>query len=209
MLGLIELRICAAVTFLVTASEIAAGLARRRRPTHRARVVASRPPLRGTEVLWVGGTFAAVLWPLGAFLVPSIAYAWPALPTSPVLDAAQIAGAGIGIAGGGLFYRSSVALGVLLTPAIQLQEGHRLIDFGPYRWVRHPLYSAVLLIAFGQALLFLSVPALLLALVLLGLATYRAGLEEQLLRSPAAFGEAYEAYMARTGRFLPRLRAPP
>ncbi len=90
-----------------------------------------------------------------------------------------------------------------LTPAIQVQAGHRLVETGPYRTVRHPLYTAIMLIAAGQTLLFLSLPMGVLTLILVGLATYRARLEEGLLRSPAAFGARYDAYMARTGRFLP------
>jgi len=94
-----------------------------------------------------------------------------------------------------------------MTPAIQVQEGHQLLRTGPYRLIRHPVYTAIIAIALGQALLFLSAPAVLLALILFGLAEYRARLEEDLLRSPEAFGPTYDAYMTRTGRFLPRLRS--
>jgi len=76
---------------------------------------------------------------------------------------------------------------------------------GPFRYIRHPVYTAIVGAALGQTLLLLSLPLALLTLLLAGLALYRARAEEALLRSPKAFGATYDAYMARTGRFLPRL----
>ena len=83
------------------------------------------------------------------------------------------------------------------------------MEAGPYRFVRHPIYTAIVMIAAGQSLLFLSLPVALLAALLLVLAVYRARLEEALLGSSAPLGAAYAAYIARTGRFLPRLRHRP
>jgi len=95
-----------------------------------------------------------------------------------------------------------------MTPAIQVQKDHQLLQTGPYRSIRHPVYTAIISIALGQTLFFLSPPLALVTVLLAGLAWYRARLEETLLASPAAFGKTYEVYMARTGRFLPRLHAP-
>jgi len=67
------------------------------------------------------------------------------------------------------------------------------------------MYTGNVTMALGLTLAYLSLPLFLLAIVLLATAVYRARLEERLLRSIEAFGPRYDAYMARTGRFLPRL----
>ena len=191
------------VAFLATLAMVLYGLARRRRPTHPVSVVAHRDPPKWTETAWILGTFIAICWPVGALLLPWIGYHWPPFPDFPDSWIVQIAGALLGISGGWLFARSARALGTQMTPAIRVQEGHQLVQTGPYRLIRHPVYTAILTVALGQTLLFLSPLAALLALSLLVLAEYRAHLEEDLLRSPEAFGPAYDAYVARTGRFLP------
>ncbi|MGD0587914.1 MAG: isoprenylcysteine carboxylmethyltransferase family protein [Thermoplasmata archaeon] len=207
MLSLLFVQVSAAVSLVATLAGILLGLSRRRRLMEPARVVAKRDPPRWTEVVWLLGTTLALLWPVGIFLLPAYAYHWPSFPDFPGSWFVQILGVVLGIAGGLLFSRAARALGTQMTPAIQLQQGHQLLQSGPYRLIRHPVYTAILAIAIGQTLLFLSPLAALLTLVMAGLAEYRAHLEEDLLRSPEGFGATYDAYMARTGRFLPRLRS--
>lgn len=81
---------------------------------------------------------------------------------------------------------------------------HTLTTTGPYRWVRHPIYTAFLLI--------LIAPLLLSANWLVGISwiamTYlevsaRIPVEEAMLRE--SFGKEYTAYAKRSGRLLPRL----
>jgi protein-S-isoprenylcysteine O-methyltransferase Ste14 len=80
------------------------------------------------------------------------------------------------------------------------RDGGRLVQTGPYRWIRHPMYTAVLLL--GLACAFTSTqPAawgawLALASVLLA----KARLEERWLQTVYP---AYAHYMARTRRFVP------
>jgi hypothetical protein len=83
--------------------------------------------------------------------------------------------------------------------------GHTLVIHGPYRWVRHPFYDSAALLMVAVSLIAANWFLLLtggLAVVLLVVRTQTE--EEKLL---ARFGEAYRAYMKRTGRFLPRTRA--
>ena len=77
---------------------------------------------------------------------------------------------------------------------------------GPYARIRHPLYTAAMLTSLGAGLFFLNLAILGDFVVVVAFATYRARLEERLLSSPQGFGLQYRAYVARTGRFLPRLR---
>ncbi len=79
-------------------------------------------------------------------------------------------------------------------------------DAGPYRWIRHPIYTAYLLAWLAGALV-CGQPGLLVLLALMTAFYYRAARqeEEQFLTSPLA-GQ-YRAYRLRTGMFLPKLRS--
>jgi protein-S-isoprenylcysteine O-methyltransferase Ste14 len=92
-----------------------------------------------------------------------------------------------------------------LTPTVRIQEerGHAVVSTGPYRYVRHPMYTGFHLFFVGMPLLLGSAFGLLLALVLIGLFVRRAVLEERLLREDLP---GYDAYMAQvTSRFIPHV----
>ncbi|MCH7496547.1 MAG: isoprenylcysteine carboxylmethyltransferase family protein [Candidatus Marinimicrobia bacterium] len=83
------------------------------------------------------------------------------------------------------------------------QRDQRLASTGPYAVVRHPIYSALLwggtaAVAFAFQAWLVLLAALPLHLIWIRLAL----MEEQWLI--AFFGEDYQRYAARTGRFLPR-----
>jgi protein-S-isoprenylcysteine O-methyltransferase Ste14 len=76
---------------------------------------------------------------------------------------------------------------------------------GPYRYVRNPTISGVVLILFGEALVLLSRPHVLWACTFLGInAIYIPLWEEPDLER--RFGEAYLEYSRHVPRLLPRLR---
>lgn len=77
-----------------------------------------------------------------------------------------------------------------------------LVDTGVYAYVRHPIYTSVLLGAVGVALVHGHYAVMLVALALIVFFTFKSRYEESLLR--VAYPQ-YDAYMARTGRFLPFL----
>jgi protein-S-isoprenylcysteine O-methyltransferase Ste14 len=79
----------------------------------------------------------------------------------------------------------------------------RLVTIGPYAWIRHPFYTSFLLGMFG-ALASAPQPGLVVtALYAAVILSWTAAREERRL-SASAFGADYVAYIARTGRFLPR-----
>jgi protein-S-isoprenylcysteine O-methyltransferase Ste14 len=81
----------------------------------------------------------------------------------------------------------------------------RLVVRGPYRYVRNPMISGVVIVLFGEAALLLSRPHFLWALVFLGLnAVYIPLLEEPLLAE--RFGADYSQYRRHVPRLLPRWR---
>jgi protein-S-isoprenylcysteine O-methyltransferase Ste14 len=100
-----------------------------------------------------------------------------------------------------------IHLGRLWSAHVTRKEGHRVVDSGPYRKVRHPVYSGLMLMYFGFALLCGSALALAAAVVIsLGL-WLKARLEEKFLAAELGTA-AYDLYRARTPMFVPRLRPP-
>jgi protein-S-isoprenylcysteine O-methyltransferase Ste14 len=121
----------------------------------------------------------------------------------PDTDAVRWAGLLLTIAGLGITVWARVHLGQFWSARVGLKEGHELIQSGPYEWVRHPIYSGLLLATLGSALVVGANRALLAALVFgLGL-TLKARREEKLLSQH--FGEAFAQYRQRTGSLVPRL----
>ena len=89
------------------------------------------------------------------------------------------------------------------TPA-PIAPPQRLVVTGLYRYVRNPMYVAVLLLIFGQGLLFASVPLLEYGIVVwLGFFAFVLFYEEPALR--AEFGNEYRDFCAHVPRWLPRV----
>jgi protein-S-isoprenylcysteine O-methyltransferase Ste14 len=81
----------------------------------------------------------------------------------------------------------------------------QLVIRGPYRYVRNPMISGVVLVLFGEALVLLSRPHLQWALIFLGInAVYIPLAEEPLLAQ--RFGDSYQEYCRHVPRLLPRWR---
>lgn len=93
-------------------------------------------------------------------------------------------------------------LGVFYAQRAELQPEHRVIDDGPYAWVRHPIFSAYFLVSTGLLLVVPSLTMLAAAVYTYVLFTQTALRDEQLLRAQLS---GYAQYMAETPRFFPRL----
>ena len=78
-----------------------------------------------------------------------------------------------------------------------------LVLHGPYRWIRHPLYDSAALLTVAISLIAANWFLFLTGVALFCLLTIRTRTEEQNLL--ARFGNGYQTYMERTGRFLPRI----
>ena len=107
---------------------------------------------------------------------------------------------------GGLALRwaAILTLGRLFTVDVAIQAGHVVVRSGPYRFIRHPSYTGLLLAFLGLGMYFanwLSIFVLMLPITLA--VTNRVVKEERTLL--AAFGADYAAYCARTRRFIPGL----
>jgi protein-S-isoprenylcysteine O-methyltransferase Ste14 len=101
-----------------------------------------------------------------------------------------------------LFYRSHKDLGKNWSASLEIREGHNIVDSGVYKYIRHPMYSAILILVICQALLLNNYIAGLSGLISFGiLYIFRVKKEEQMMLSE--FGEQYRKYMQRTKRIIP------
>ena len=107
-------------------------------------------------------------------------------------------------AGVGLRFWAGSTLGRCFTRDLAIEPGQELVTWGPYRWVRHPLYAALLLITGGLGLLFgAALPALCGVLVVAASLTPRIRREERLLE--CFFGSRYRDWAKRRARLVPPL----
>ncbi len=103
-----------------------------------------------------------------------------------------------------LFYRSHADLSTNWSISLELREGHKLITRGVYRNIRHPMYTAIFLMAIAQAFLlpnWMAGPSCLFAFLLM--LALRLGPEERMMLE--RFGDKYAAYSAQTKRLIPNV----
>ena len=112
-------------------------------------------------------------------------------------------GVGIGILSVVGIYWLFSSIGSGITPTSATRQEHKLITSGPYRWVRHPLYTvgSSMFIAFGMMADNWFIAALGV-LAFIGMAIRTPKEEANLIEK---FGDEYREYMKRTGRFFPKL----
>ncbi len=158
---------------------------------------------RQQTVLLLGFTLGSFILPLVYIFTPWLGFADYRLPDwAGWLGVALMAGAV------GVFWRAHVDLGQNWSPALQIRAGHTLVTNGIFRYVRHPMYASQWLAVIAQALLLQNwLPGVGGLILFAPMYFVRMPQEEQMLL--AQFGDAYRAYMARTGRVLPRRPARP
>ena len=113
-------------------------------------------------------------------------------------------GVGIALAGFALLQWAQIALGRSWSDTPRMMKGQALITSGPYQFIRHPIYTAFILIL--GSTFFISANWLI-GLTWAGMTvldiTSRIGFEESLMVE--YFGDQYPEYMKKTGRLLPKV----
>jgi protein-S-isoprenylcysteine O-methyltransferase Ste14 len=123
-----------------------------------------------------------------------------------VLDHPVVAGAGLVLAGAGigLTFWAQLAMGASWRIGVDPAERTALVTSGPFAVVRNPIFSTMALTAVGLTLMAPTAIGLIALAVLVGALEIQVrGVEEPYLRG--VHGEAFAAYAARTGRFVPRI----
>jgi|SRR5450755_108217 protein-S-isoprenylcysteine O-methyltransferase Ste14 len=93
-------------------------------------------------------------------------------------------------------------LGEYWSARVTIKVEHKLIDSGPYAYIRHPIYSGVLLALVGTALAVGVWRSLIAFFLILAVYVLKARREESMLTGE--LGETYQEYRNRTGMLIPR-----
>ncbi len=116
-------------------------------------------------------------------------------------DAIRWLGLALSVVGGALRLWPVFVLGRRFSGLVAIQPGHTLVTGGIYGVIRHPSYLGLLVGSLGWGLTFRSGVGVLLTVLTIPPILARISAEEKLLR--AHFGDAYDAYRARTARLVP------
>jgi protein-S-isoprenylcysteine O-methyltransferase Ste14 len=155
-----------------------------------------------------GCVFSAVLRLAGLCLWIAV-FAYLLFPSSvewamlPLPAWVRWSGVGAGALCSLLMYWTLTTLGKNLTDTVVVRSQATLVTHGPYRWVRHPFYVTAALLMASVTVLTANWLIGVSSLVVLVLLAVRTPKEEQMLIE--RFGQQYRDYMARTGRFFPRM----
>lgn len=113
-----------------------------------------------------------------------------------------VVGAAIAIAGIAATVGAQFAMGNSWRVGVQRDETTELVTDGPFRLVRNPIYTAMLVTTFGLTLMVLNVPAILAFIGLVAGLEFHVRLVEEPYLTEVQ-GERYRQYAARVGRFIP------
>lgn len=175
---------------------------------HRQRAARGDEPIspapEGAVYRWLLRLSALGLWTatLGQLLVPT-GCAWCRWPLPA---AVRWAGVLAGLAGAWGMHWSLSSLGKNLTDTVVVRREAQLVTTGAYRWVRHPYYVVAGWLMGAVTLLTANWLIGVTSLAVWGLLVWRTPLEEAELLT--RFGQEYQDYCERTGRFWPRWSTP-
>lgn len=155
----------------------------------------------GNAMMTVIKVFGLILWltPLVYLLNPN----WMAWSKIGLPDWTRWLGIVIGVLCVPGIYWLFSSIGTGITPVSATRREHKLSTSGPYRWVRHPLYTIGSSFIFSFGIMadnwFIALMGIL-AFVAMAIRTPKE--EANLIEK---FGDEYREYMKHTGRFLPKL----
>ena len=114
--------------------------------------------------------------------------------------AGQWMGVGLCLVGFGFAFWARLHIGRNWGMPMSLRQGHELVTSGPYAYVRHPIYTGIMLAMIGSALA-VGLPWLLLFVLYFAYFVISARTEEKMML--AQFPDTYPAYRRRTKMLIP------
>jgi protein-S-isoprenylcysteine O-methyltransferase Ste14 len=143
--------------------------------------------------IWVVGSFIYIIKP------ESMSWTLMSIPFW-----ARWLGMVIAVSGMVLEFSTQIYLGKNHSTTLHIGEEQTLITTGPYQYMRHPMYTALITVGIGLGLLSSSWYFLLPFLATLVVVAFRIPKEEDAMIEK--FGDRYVKYSQETGRFLPRIQ---
>ena len=179
------------------------------RVRRRTRKLSGIVPSQGVEqLMWAVWVPLVVLWmvlPYVAAGASSLPWQLPAFAREMPMLLLRWLAAGVGLACLGLSIHCWRRMGRNWRMAIAPDQQTELVTTGLYRLVRHPIYALSILLMTCTVVVVPTLPVAAMAVVHIGLMLTKARNEERFL--VGRHGPAYQQYMQRTGRFVPRLWA--
>ena len=173
---------------------------------HRIRAAQSRDRLDRTKEGWptlIGLRLAglATFGSVAAWLWNPLWFAWASFPVPDWVRWIGVGGFALSVA---WLIWMFITLGPNLTDTVETRRNAYFVDNGPYRYVRNPMYSGILMLgaSLGLALGTWLLPVA--ASVMFAILARRTRIEEMYLIE--RFGDQYRNYMLRVGRFFPQFR---
>ena len=149
----------------------------------------------GLRILFPFCVAAMWLYPFG--------FSWFQVFGFPLPLWARFAGIVLGLVGFMIFWNAHQALGKHFSTHLKLLPRHLLIQSGPYRRVRHPMYAVEILLCIAATLISANLLVGIVNLALAVLICARIPREERMLIE--RFGNAYRRYRHTTGKLFPRI----
>lgn len=193
-------------------------------------ILAANLPEPGRVVIWAW-IFFAVCWLVAAFgrkrtkrrespfsrlaytlpllaayfllVGPELHRGWLGVRFVPSTPAWQWTGAALTVAGIGLAVWARLHLGSNWSGVVTLKENHELIRSGPYRRIRNPIYTGILLGILGTAIEYGLIAGLISVAIAWASFIVKVRREESFLSQE--FGAQFDAYREQSGMFLPKL----
>lgn len=128
---------------------------------------------------------------------------WLILFSLPLPDWLRLTGLGLASLTLPLLHWAHITLGLQYSPDLELKKEHKLIQSGPYKIIRHPMYTILIVFMLSISLFSANSLILLPHMAAILLILLRLSKEEAMLIQE--FGDDYHEYMLKTGRLLPKL----
>ena len=148
------------------------------------------------------GLLIASVW-MALFLGIGIAALMPDTAVRTGRSELFLVGLAMMLAGMAVRWYAIATLGSAFTVTVGTRAAQRIVDSGPYRWVRHPAYAGSLITILGILLCCTNFLSLMALVVPIAGHAYRIRVEERTLVDD--IGDPYRAYMRRTKRLVPLL----
>lgn len=146
------------------------------------------------------------LMSMGLLIIPLVWVVTPLLNTSKMEFPVWLRIVGFVMAIASLFYFRWIhkELGANWSPTLEIRKGHELIQTGPYKTIRHPMYTQIWLWTIAQVFIVSNLVAGFSGIIAWAIHYFvRVPREEKMMIE--YFGDKYLEYMKKTGRIFPKM----